>query len=123
MLTSPLCFSPPWHSKQYFWNVSGAWNAAVPARGDDRWTGWGRRDGAACAAWTGAGGEDGAWAVMMDTPADTSATHTPQRVIDLNLPLISLVDFTLARCRMSRSNNRRKEAFRKEIVTSRCPQG
>src|SRR3954464_9527279 len=78
MLTSPLCFSPPWHSKQYFWNVSGAWNAVVPARGDDRWTGWGRRDGTACSAWTGAGGKDGVWAVMIDT----SATHTPQRVID-----------------------------------------
>ena len=65
MLTHPLRLEVPWHSKQYFWKVSGGWNVC------------GR--GAGVLARLGAG----AWAAMTDAPAITSAPQNTRRVIGL----------------------------------------
>ena len=61
MLTSPLCFVPPWHSKQYFWKVCGRLE--------------GRRGGGDGAAPARRGA--GAWAAIMDAPGEHERTAKP----------------------------------------------
>jgi len=73
MLTPPLRLEIPWHSKQYFWKVSGGWNVCGVGGG----------------ALAGRGA--GPWAPIIAAPANTRTPQNPKRVIGLPQQVASSV--------------------------------